>query len=57
LTDTPLGEIVTAALKKASHMLLMIEAKSPKIDVASKSILRQVKRTRKWCEKHKRKIC
>jgi len=54
-TSPNVGEIDCVAYSEDSCMLLIIEAKSPKIDLSVKEIKWQICNTQKWCSQLQRK--
>lgn len=54
-TSPNVGEIDCVAYNKDLRMLLIIEAKSPKIDLSVKKIKWQISNTQKWCSQLQRK--
>lgn len=58
ITDSPpvIGEIDAVAVHEDKGILLVIEAKSPKMDLSTRKIKWQLKTAQKWCEKLHKKV-
>ena len=51
-----MGEIDAIAVREDRGILLVIEAKSPKMDLSPKDMKWQLEKARKWCNKLDKKV-
>jgi len=58
VTDSPpdVGEIDAVAFHEKKGVLLIVEAKAPRIDLSMEKAKLHFERSRKWCQKHDNKV-